>query len=165
MSTDNIIAVLGVVVTAFFTYMVYKATKATADVARETYELNRSITEQEEKRISEQKRIMRRLLLPRISKESKLAYDAVVDIDYSNIYKKLVEAPETLSISEEDLANYFSTEEVSVMIRAWEVYEKYRSNYFRKNYGGDGMKILLEKAPPVIEAFSELENLLNDIRI
>lgn len=108
---------------------------------------------------------MRRLLLPQISRDSKTAYEAVVDIDPMNIFRKLQEAPKSLNLEKNELAEYFSTDEVSIIIKAWETYEDYRNKYLKETYGGNEMKILLEKAPNVITDFSELENVLRNIKV
>lgn len=161
----NFIAGVGVLVTGGFTYLVYKATKATADATKATLQLSNEIASKEESRRQEYRRIMRRQLLPEISRDSKAAYDAVVDIDAREIYGKLKEAPERLNISKEELAEYFNTHEVNVIKKAWETYEEYRRKYFRNTYSGNEIEILLEKSPKVIENFSELQNMLNTIKV
>lgn len=163
--TSNIIAACSVLVTFIFSLAVWKATKETAEAAKATLKLSEDLAGKEERRINDNKRIMRRLLLPIIAKESKVAYDAVVDINPVNIFRKLREAPISLSIDKHELAEYFSVAEVSIIIKAWETYGDYRRKYLKDVYQGNEIKILLEKAEPVKFNFNALENVLMNIKI
>ncbi|QFF98805.1 hypothetical protein PB01_08145 [Psychrobacillus glaciei] len=163
--TSNIIAAVGVLVTGTFSYFVWKATNATAQVANATFELSKELAQKEDNRREEYKRIMRRQLLSVISKESKIVYDAVVDIDPMNILMKLRDAPVYLSINKTELAEYFSVDEVATIIKAWETYESYRTKYYKETYRGNELKLLLEKNQPVIIHFEELKDKLNNIEI
>lgn len=162
---SNIIAACGVLVTGIFSYLLWKANKEMANIAKATLKLSEEIVVKEENRLIEYKRIMRRQLLPKILGNTQAAYHAVVDTDSMNIYRKLKRAPESLNIDKRELAEYFSADEVGLIIRAWEIYENYRAKYFKESYSGNEIDILLEKAPIVIENFCDLENMLNDIKV
>lgn len=163
--TSNIIASIGVLVTGTFSFFVWKATNATAKVANATLELSKELALKEEERKAEHKRIMRRQLLPIVSKESKAAYDAVVDIEPMNILRNLRNAPVNLSINKTELAEYFSIDEVAAIIKAWETYESYRSKYYKETYRENEIYALLENNQPVILHFDDLNAMLSNIKV
>lgn len=165
MSISDCITLLGVIITGLFSFLVWKATKETADVAKATYKLSEKLALNEENRSNKYRNIMRRQLVPHILKESEKVYNAVADTDASNLYLKLRNNTiETLNISMTDLAEYFSEEEVKLITKAWETYENYRSKYYRNGYNGNGMNILLEKNEPVIMDFYYLIEELKKVK-
>jgi hypothetical protein len=162
---SNVIAFMGVLVTGYFTYLVYKATKATADVAEATLELSREIATKEEERVKNYRRIMRRQLVPYILKESQKVHDAVVDIDEMSIFRKLTNvAPKSLNIDMSELAEFFNEGEVKTITRAWETYDDYLRKYYKTGYNGNEMKVLLEKSTTVSLPFHELIELLKNVK-
>lgn len=165
MNTENIITLAGIVITAIFSFMIFLATRESAKATKATLKLNEEIVAREEARLAEHNRIMRRLILPKVAAESKIIYDAITEVDPTEIFKKLVYAPRKLNINIDDLPKYFSSQEVDKIITAWESYEHYLDKYFKKHYGGNEIKILFEKANPVIKEFEELNKFLTHVKI
>lgn len=163
--TSNIIAASGVLVTGYFTFLVYKATKATAEATEATLKLSEGLATKEDNRVREYRRIMRRQLVPYILKESQKVHDAVVDTDEMKIHRKLTnEAPKSLNIDMSELAEFFSDGEVEIIIRAWETYYDYLKKYYKTGYNGNEMKILLDKSTTVTLPFHELIELLKNVK-
>lgn len=159
------IALLGILITGYFSYRVLKATEATNKLSEATLELNKEIKKQEERNNEEFKLNMRTQLLPGILEKSSQAYKAVVDTNYTKIHEKITAGPKKLDIDKEVLSNYFTYPEVQLITNAWNKYENYVTEYYKPSYYytsdmGNNYEILklLEHNGPVIEAFSELEN-------
>ncbi|MEK1832517.1 hypothetical protein AAAC51_37175 [Priestia megaterium] len=148
-----VLTVISIIVTAWFSYRVLKATEA-------TNELSKQISRAEEERQKEFKMKMRKQLIPEILNQSKTAHNATVDLDTRNINKKLKTAPKELVITNEELASYFSEEEITAIKEFWAVYSNYRKTYFKETYNGNEIELLLDNAAPVAETYSDLVNIL-----
>ena len=148
-----VLTVISIIVTAWFSYRVLKATEA-------TNELSKQISRAEEERQKEFKMKMRKQLIPEILNQSKAAHNATVDLDARNINGKLKTAPKELLITNEELASYFSQEEITAIKEFWAVYSNYRQTYFKETYNGNEIELLLDNAAPVAETYSDLVNIL-----
>lgn len=149
---------VSIVVTAWFSYRVLKATEATNEVTRATLELSKQISRAEEERQKEFTEKMRKQLIPEIIKQSKAANDATVDTTASKINIKLKNAPTELLVTNEELATYFKQEEINVIRAFWESYTEYRKKYYKMTYYGDQIELLLKNAPPIAQKYADLIN-------
>ncbi|MGE6609838.1 hypothetical protein ACQKFG_04775 [Peribacillus sp. NPDC076916] len=159
------IALLGILLTGYFSYRVLRATEATNKLSEATLELNKEIKKQEERMKNEFKLNMRTQLLPGILEKSSQAYKAVADTNYTKIHDKITAGPKKLDIDKEVLSSYFEPHEVQLITNAWTKYENYVNKYYKTSYyyssdmdNNDGIEKLIEHNGPVIEVFSELEN-------
>lgn len=159
----NVIAVVSVVVTGIFSWLVYKATKATQRVAEETFSLNKRLIEEENKRVEEHRKIMRLQLSQILLKEISEVELAMASTDPMYIYNALKKAPIKSEVQIQDLADFFLEDEIKMINRAWNSYDVYRNNYYRKSYPGTEITVLVEKAPPVLEDINNLRNTLINI--
>lgn len=165
MECSDWIALGGVIVTGIFSLLVWRATVKTVDLAEATFELNRELSFKEEERVKNYKRIMRRQLVPYILKESQKVHDSVVDTDERSIHRKLTnDAPKSLNVNMNELAEFFNDDEAEIINRAWETYDSYLMKYYQTGYQGNGMKVLLEHSPTVIITFHELIETLKKIK-
>jgi hypothetical protein len=169
MSYNDFITTVGVIVTGFFTWLVWRATKETAnatqaaaDTAKATLKLNEDLAKKEELREKQFNDLMKIQLTPKILRESEDALNAIVDTESLNILMKLKEAPNELSIDKKEIVKYFSSKEVETITKAWELYEAFRKKYYLKSgfNNSEEVKELLNNSQPVAIAFSELINLL-----
>lgn len=160
----NFIAAIGVLVTGIFSCLVYRATSATAKVAEETLNLNKRLIEEEKRRTEEQKKIMRMHLSRVILDETRKVENALASIDEMIIYRNLYKVPAHLSVQTKELAEYFSSEEISIIRKAWDSYEQYRNDYFQDVYQGNGMKVLVENASPVLMELNNVVNILANFK-
>ncbi|QTL51811.1 MULTISPECIES: hypothetical protein [Priestia] len=102
-----VLTIIGIVVTAWFSYRVLKATEATNKVTAATLELSKQMNRIEEERKQQFERNMRQLLLPRLLKQSNAAYHACVGTEAIIVHEQLQKAPTELGVPEEELAKYF----------------------------------------------------------
>ncbi|GEM_PF-7034817 len=159
------ITLVGIIVTSIFSCLVWVATKRSADVAKATLDLNKSIVDRENNKEEEYRKIMRNHVLNSLIRDSKIVHDAVISIDEREIHRKLLGGiPTTLNVAKEELAKYFNEEEYNLITEAWGSYELYRETYLREGYNGDGMNMLVTKAPIVIDKFHPLLQSLEQMK-
>lgn len=163
-----IISGAGVLATSTFNFLLWKATKSAADTARETLELNKQLSEQEEKRQKEFNEIRKKQLAREIWRESEKAYKAMVDVDPLNILRKLVSAPTQLSVEKHEIIKYFSKEQSEIIFEAWDTYSNFKQKK-KQAYRINGITIIiddleknsvLKEVEPIIAAFNKLENMI-----
>ena len=159
------ITLAGVVATSFFSFLVWIATKKSADVAKVTLELNKSITQREKAKDEEYRKIMRNHILNELVKDSKTVHDAVISVDEMVIHKNLMsDIPTTLNVDIEVLAKYFTEYECNLIIEAWDSYNYYRETYFKSGYNDNGITMLVTKASIVIDKFHPLLETLEKMK-
>ncbi|MFC0273556.1 hypothetical protein ACFFIX_19380 [Metabacillus herbersteinensis] len=159
-----VLTAVSILVTAWFSFRVLKATEATNEVTKATLYLSKEIALREEMRKKEFNKIMRKQYILKILKESKLAHDALVDTDSRNIYNNLKNAPKSLSVDIQELASYFEYEEIEKIKRAWNTYSYYLDNYYKEEgYSGNGMNLLPTHAGSVISEFHFLMEYLKNL--
>lgn len=167
LTIDQFISITGIALTAIFSCLVWwatrataKATKATVAAAEETLRLNERLATAEETRNNEYRLIMKSQLSQFILNESKKAENALADFNSNEIFGRLKTAPESLNVTKEELAKYFSREEAEIISKAWTSYESYREKYFHRFYRGHEIQLLSEHAPPVSEDLNKVINIL-----
>lgn len=154
METSDWIALTNVLVTAGFSFLVWRATVKTADVAKATLELNEKLSKSEKIKEEEYRKIMRSHYINDILIKSQKIYDAFATIDEKKLFSDLRDTlPEDINVDVIELAKYFNKTEVDLIINTWDIYKSYRNQYFKVGYRGNEMGILTEKAPMVIDKF------------
>ncbi|GAA4854592.1 hypothetical protein GCM10023310_36890 [Paenibacillus vulneris] len=134
--TNVVITASGVLVTGFFSFLVWKATKETANVARSSHLLAEQIDMRLREMRSNTKEIYYKLIisnadyvwkfLMRPNDDKKLLLDQ---------YNAL---PKTPGISTEKIAEYFNKEEKDLILGLWKKFDSYIKDYWTDEYGNIG---------------------------
>lgn len=157
MSVDNVVTIAGIIITGIFSLLVWLATKATANVAKETLKLNERIFNEEQKREKEFNSRMRSVLKNSILNESKIAWNAVSQTEITRMSSKTHSAPEKLSIDKNEMAQHFTNEEIKVTFDAWDSFRDFKLFFpHQMHYSDEITKLQLQKATPIAEKFTLL---------
>lgn len=159
----DVITTVGVVATAGFSFLVYKATKETANVAKATYDLNRDLQKRDEERELEFNSVIKKTLTYEIISLTQESYDKMGETNASLLSNKLHTLPPTLNISAEKIGKYFTKEEAEKILYAWNNYSDFRKKYLKTRYPDNTQKLLIDNIEPIKNNFKELLNLLKNI--
>ncbi len=133
MDIDNWISVVGIVLTALFSFFLLIATIKSANAARASAEVAKNSLEFQKEQIrktEEEQEFMKQIYLFRVKKDVKYLYDTVKEaIDAPN-YAALKNAYVTQKPSPFELVRYFSEEQRKVIEEIWGLYHKYYNAYW-----------------------------------
>lgn len=161
------ISFLGIVITGLFSFLVWKATKKSTQVAQESYNLSQSIINSQKQLKHNVKNEFVRTILLR-------ANDVLVSLE---VQRKglntaiIAKIPKECGLSEVQLAEYFGLEEREIINKTWDILNNYldkhwtdKNGQFKGTFSGDELVNVIEAVTEPIEAFNFLINNLEKIR-
>lgn len=153
----------GVLVTGFFSYLVYRATQTTADLAKATYDLSIAENAKQVQRELEFKKAMRLLYKGQLQKKTREILYALTSIDWTHIYNSLRAMDEkNIGVPPEEIAKYFDLSEVEIINKASLTFEGYLRNYLKEGYSGEEGALVTYADQPIL-AFGEMKEMLEKI--
>ncbi|MED1803000.1 hypothetical protein [Brevibacillus porteri] len=140
METSEWIAVIGVVVTGFFSYKVWRATKESANAAsasanaaiesanaaKASNELSRLLLEQSVNK----ERAVKKQYRYKALQDARKVYISLVNQNPKVNYEWIMSAPKETGFSLEEIATYFSDDEAVQLHKAWESYKRYLDKHW-----------------------------------
>jgi len=122
---------LTIIITAIFSYLVWKATKENAEVAKASYKLSESI-------VNSQKQIKQSIKEEYIRKVLNNAKEVREILQAQKIKlnaDKMKNAPKSCGLSDEQLAEYIDSTERLRISKAWEYLAEYLNNCWQDHNG------------------------------
>lgn len=128
---QNILAMINILVTGIFSFLVWKATKVGADAAKLTYELNEKIVRNEE-------------LAKKSLKDEYITKVYLRLLEFENAVRKqtkkldvhaMKRAPKTSGLTDEQRARYFTREELNIIDEIWLEIEEYLDRHWTNKDG------------------------------
>ncbi|WP_312117926.1 hypothetical protein [Brevibacillus reuszeri] len=146
METSDWIAVIGVAVTGFFSFLVWQATKESAkaakasanaaiesaNAAKASFELTQMIMQKEEKKDHALRYQYRRKALLIAMK----VHHALLNQNPNIKVYLIMECPKEPGLSLEEMVTYFSDEEAAQMNRAWDSFNAYLQKHWPNHQTG-----------------------------
>ncbi|WP_055108971.1 hypothetical protein [Paenibacillus ihumii] len=171
LSKSDVIAIVNIVCTILIAIFVQKATSKSADAAvrtaeltEESIKLSKLVHELQQKEVINHKNALKVQNSIVLLKRSNEVLMAITHHDSWTIQNNLKQIKTELEMESEELAKTFTAEEVFIIFNAWEILKEYVDKYYIKGvYFGVEENRLAEKAPKVIEAFTEVKELMTKI--
>lgn len=158
-----IISVIGIIVTGIFSYLVWKATKKSTQVAQESYNLSQSIINSQAKL----KANIRDQFISKVLSNANVVLE-ILTIQRSQLTLRMERIPKSCGLSETELAEYFEQKEREIIYKAWEMLNGYIEKYINDSTGKIRKSFYDEEADhatkatiPLIQTFTSLINSLD----
>ena len=163
---NYVIAIIGILTTGIFSYLVWKATEKSNEVAIASHKLSEAIINSQ----ADLKSKARNEYIRTVLKNASIVKDALNAQSTSFVVDRMKEIQGNCGVTEEKLAEYFEKNETDKINEVWGLLGDYIDNDLKDRYGKfrkealpmDESVLLRKKASDISAKFEELIKLLKD---
>ncbi len=161
---NYIISSIGILVTAIFSYLVWRATVKSTEVSQRSYELTQAILKDQAKIDNATKEEFKETLLNVVGVVKKI----LINTKDNNGYVSMSRIPREHGLSENTVAKYFDKSERDCIKKSWDKLDDYMNQHFteidgnhKTTFRGNELDIAKQSLVEVILEFELLELILS----